>query len=301
MHRSRTRFVVMLSAMLTAAAFGVVAFPAASGAYPPKPYYLSLGDSYTTGFQPGVGMTPGYTDYARRKLRLQAENFGCAGATTTSMLSSNGCGAPATTDRAPYSGIPQAQAALDFIAAHPGAVSLVSVSIGGNDFDHCSDVNCVQAAMPTMQANIETLVGDLDAALAAAGDTNTKIIGLTYPDVELGLYVWPTNPPSSANLQLAQSSIGAFDSLINPTLSTAYHSVTRGRFVNVTTAPYKKAIHGDDTSLSIVQRVNPYGKVPAAVAEICKLTYFCSQGNIHGNTAGYTFIGKLLVAAAHAG
>ncbi len=42
--------------------------------------------------------------------------------------------------------------------------------------------------------------------------------------------------------------------------------------------------------------MKPYGKIPAAVAEICQLTYFCSQGNIHANTTGYTFIGKLIVA-----
>ena len=33
-----------------------------------------------------------------------------------------------------------------------------------------------------------------------------------------------------------------------------------------------------------------------AVAEVCQLTYFCSQGNIHADTAGYDFIGALVVA-----
>ena len=36
--------------------------------------------------------------------------------------------------------------------------------------------------------------------------------------------------------------------------------------------------------------------IPTAVWEICTLTYFCSQGNIHANTKGYKFIGTLAVA-----
>jgi len=32
------------------------------------------------------------------------------------------------------------------------------------------------------------------------------------------------------------------------------------------------------------------------VASVCSLTWFCSQANIHAKTAGYTLIGKLVVA-----
>jgi hypothetical protein len=150
--------------------------------------------------------------------------------------------------------------------------------------------------LPTMESNIKSIVSSLSGALSEASDTNAPIIGLTYPDVDLGLYVYPTNPPSSADLSQAQTSIAAFDDLINPTLSESYLSVSTGSFVNVTSAPYKRAVDGDDTSLSRVERVSPYGKIPDAVGEVCQLTYFCSQGNIHANTAGYNFIGKLIVA-----
>ena len=40
----------------------------------------------------------------------------------------------------------------------------------------------------------------------------------------------------------------------------------------------------------------PYGTIPAAVASVCTLTWFCAQGNIHATTKGYTLIGKLVVA-----
>ena len=32
------------------------------------------------------------------------------------------------------------------------------------------------------------------------------------------------------------------------------------------------------------------------MAEVCQLTYFCTLGNIHANSKGYEFIGKLIVA-----
>jgi lysophospholipase L1-like esterase len=261
-----------------------------------RPYYLLLGDSYSIGLQPGIGGTPGYAEHVAKKLKLHPENFGCGGATTTSMTQSEGCGDPASQDAMFYSGITQEQAALDFIAAHPGVVSLITVSIGGNDFDGCSTAPCLEAAMPIMETNIKSLMSSLSGALSKASDANAKIIGLAYPDVDLGLYVYPTNPPTSANVSNAQGSIIAFDDLINPTLSRSYFSVAQGSFVNVTSAPYRKATQGDDTNLNLKEYVPPYGRVPVAVGEICHLTYFCSQGNVHADNSGYHFIGKLVVA-----
>ena len=55
-------------------------------------YYVSLGDSYAVGYQPGIGSTPGYTVYVANHTRLKLVNFGCGGATTTSIL--NGSGVP---------------------------------------------------------------------------------------------------------------------------------------------------------------------------------------------------------------
>jgi lysophospholipase L1-like esterase len=295
--------VVICSAFLIS--LGFVSFPgvsqASEAAHSRVPYYLSLGDSYSIGYQPTSsnpgGGTPGYTAYVAEKENMTLENFGCGGATTSSLDNSVGCGDPAYVNAAPYPDTTQEQAALNFIAAHPGKVGLITVSIGGNDFDGCSTASCVEAAMPTMEANIKSLVSSLSAALDAASDPSTAIVGLTYPDVDLGLYVYPTDPPSSSDLSLAQLSVTAFDDLINPTLSESFLSVPQGRFVNVTSAPYKNSKKGDDTKLTKVENFPPYGTIPVAVAEICTLTYFCSQGNIHANTKGYKFIGKLIVAS----
>jgi lysophospholipase L1-like esterase len=284
-------------AVLTSASSLLVALPGVSpAAATTRPYELTLGDSYAIGYQPGIGGTPGYTGYLAGKLGLQPENVGCGGATTTSLLHTAGCSDPASQHAVAYLGITQEAAALNFIAAHRGQVKLVTVSIGGNDFDSCSTAACVKAAMPTMGKNVRALVGSLNTALAKASDTNAKIIGLTYPDVDLGLFVYPTQPPSSASGSQGRQSILAFDDLINPTLKKAYLTVSRATFVDVTSAPYKAATKGDDTSFSITEQVAPYGTVPAAVGEVCQITYFCSQGNIHGDTAGYNFIGTLVLA-----
>jgi len=264
-----------------------------------KPYYLSLGDSYSIGYQPGApgsGGTPGFTGYVADHLGLHLENFGCGGATTTSVLQSPGCGDPASQDAAPYTGITQEQAVLAFIAAHPKAVRLLTISIGGNDFDSCTTAACVEAAMPTMGANLKALLASLTSALAQASDTHATIIGITYPDVDLGLYVYPAHPATAADIALAKTSVLAFDALINPTLSHAYHSVAAANFVDVTSAPYKAATRGDDTPLTRTELVPPYGRLPVAVGEVCQLTYFCTQGNIHAHTVGYDFIGSLIVA-----
>ena len=269
---------------------------------PPK-YYLSLGDSYSVGYQPGMGATAGYTAYVAKKAKDQLENFGCGGATTTSILTAIGClesgfGPVAATDAVPYPTTTQEQAAIAFINAHPGQIGLITVSIGGNDVTSCAStsntVGCVLTAASTITTNVTKLVGELsNTALVANGDATANIVGLTYPDVILGDYVFPAGSP---NVSLANLSVTAFDSLINPALKTVYTSVTGGSFVNVTNAPYKLATSGDDTPLTTTAKLKPYGVMPAAVWEICKLTYYCSSGNIHANTKGYTFIGKLVVA-----
>jgi len=39
-----------------------------------------------------------------------------------------------------------------------------------------------------------------------------------------------------------------------------------------------------------------YGVIPVAVAHACVYSWFCTSGNIHATTPGYTLIGKLIVA-----
>ena len=274
-----------LAALPGAAQASVVA----SGAKPT--YYVSVGDSYSVGYQPGVGATTGYTGYVAKKTHLTLANFGCGGATTTSIIDTVGCPdvLPHTAGAHLYPTTTQAAAAEAFITAHRGQIGLITVSIGGNDVTPCAlqpnPVLCVTTAVATVDENVTTLA----AGLRSAAGPKVPLIGLTYPDVFLGAYVYPAPPPTAARMALAAASVVAFKSLINPALSKAY-AAAGGAFVDVTAAT------GAYTPLTSTVTVAPYGTIPRAVARVCTLTWYCAVGNIHATSPGYALIGKLVTA-----
>jgi lysophospholipase L1-like esterase len=177
----------------------------------------------------------------------------------------------------------QAAAAESFLRSHRGHVGLVTVSIGGNDITHCASspdpTTCAIGAISTIKTNLATLVSGLRSA---AGQT-VRIVGTTYPDVLLGL--WVSSPP---NQSLATLSVTAFKSLLNPALQSAYQSV-QGTFVDVTAAT------GAYTPLDQTTTLAPYGTIPVAVAKACQLTFYCEFHDIHPMTPGYTVIAQLVV------
>jgi lysophospholipase L1-like esterase len=253
-------------------------------------YYVSVGDSYSVGYQPGLGATSGYTGYVARKTRLKLVNFGCGGATTSSLINAVGCpdNLPHTAGAMLYPTTTQAAAAEAFLTAHRGHIGLITVSIGGNDVTACATQASPVACVGTAVAGIFLNVTRVAAALRAAAGPNVPLIGLTYPDVLLGEYVYPSQPATAARIALAKASVVAFKSIINPALSKAY-AVGRGVLVDVTAAT------GAYSPLTNTVTYHPYGQIPAPVAKVCTLTWFCSQGNIHATTKGYTFIGQLIV------
>jgi len=277
---------------LTFAAAGVLGLPSTPASASSTPtYYVSLGDSYSVGYQPGLGSTPGYTVYVAQKTHLKLVNFGCGGATTTSIIAAVGCPDPLphTTGAVLYPTTTQAAAAEAFLTAHRGHIGLITVSIAGNDVTSCAGqsnpVGCVGTATKSISTNVTALV----TALRSAAGPGVPLIGLTYPDVILGSYVFPSRSPTAASVGLAKLSVVAFKDLINPALTKAY-ATAGGRLVDVTAAS------GAYTSLTRTVRLSPYGRIPVPVASVCTLTWFCAQGNIHATTRGYTFIGKLVVA-----
>jgi lysophospholipase L1-like esterase len=284
--RTAVRAVVALTALATALLPGVAEARTAS-----PTYYVSLGDSYSVGYQPGLGSTPGYTVYVARRTHLTLANFGCAGATTTSVLDTIGCPAvlPHTAGGMAYPATTQIAAAEAFLTAHRGRIGLITVTIGGNDVTSCvynpNPIRCVGAAVSGITTNVTALASDL----RTAAGPRVPIIGLTYPDVVLGSYVFPSRSPTVAATSLANLSVVAFKSLINPTLSKAYGRST-GSFVDVTAAT------GAYTPLNRTVRTTTYGRIPVPVATVCALTWFCATGDIHAKTPGYTLIGKLVVA-----
>ena len=271
---------------------------AAPAPKPVKGILLSLGDSYSVGWQELPGGKQGSTHNgpadqlvplaAARGWHLKLVNLGCGGATTTSMLTAAAVGctpaalAPGASN---YPGKSQTQAAVDFIKAHPGQVKVVTVSIGGNDVDGCptqpDPTGCVKANMPKAITNVTKIVKQL----RKAGGSQMRIIGSTYPDVELGLWVHPTVLGANT-LALVPGSISAFKDDINPGLKKAYDTVGAA-FVDVTkaTGAYGPFVATTDPT---------FGQIPAPVAKVCTLTYFCDGTfNIHMKTPGYHIIAAL--------
>ena len=287
----------MSSRVLAAAVAALsLAVPATAHAAKAKPsYYVSLGDSYAAGYQrfsptsaktTRDGFAYQLVGKARaRGYRLKLVNFGCGGETSVSILHRKAnCGGlgPGGVD---YAGTTQATAAERFLRRNRGKVALITVSIGGNDVTGCAKeadpVACIGPAMEKVKANGKAL---LERLRKAAGP-KTRIVGITYPDVILG--AWVGEQP---NQDLAKLSVVAFQSLLNPALKEMYQSVG-GRFVDVTKATSAYTPLEQTTTLA------PYGVIPVAVAEVCKLTTYCAYRDIHPNTKGYALIAKLVADA----
>jgi len=268
----------------------VVALAVPAGASAAPNYLVAVGDSYTIGYQPGgLARTDGFNDQVVTKARARGyrftlANFGCGGATTTSLLKQRGCPADARAEAGvmPYSGT-QITAAAKFIKAHRKQVGLVTVSISGNDVTSCASaadpVPCVVAAQSAIKRNVKTAL----TKLRAAGGSKLRIVGTTYPDVILGEFV-----RDATKVELAKLSVVAFQSIINPALKTTYTDA-RAKFVDVTAAT------GAYTPLEQLTDLAPYGSIPVAVAKVCELTWYCEKGDIHARASGYGVIADLIV------
>ena len=259
--------------------------------------YLSLGDSYAQGYQPegDDGSTPPYTDgfayllpelAAAKGYDLTLVNFGCGGATVSSMAETDGCDEPARAPGGPtYTDQSQLEAAIEYLEANPGEVELITVSIGGNDVTRCAvgggdAVQCVVDAL----ARVDQELGSTLSQLREAAGPDTTIVGLTYPNVILGTYL------EESTQSLASLSVTAFREAINPMLERHYTAVD-GIFVDVTEGTDGYVPFTETTTLE------PYGEIPVAVAEVCELTWFCEQTDIHPNAEGYERIAELIVEA----
>lgn len=285
---TRTRMLVLALALALAA-------PAAADAAKPKrQLYVSLGDSYATGFQPSVVnqsagtrngfayQVPGLAE--RRGYRFKLVNFGCGAETTASLLERmTPCAGPGP-GGVDYAGRTQIAAAERFLRANRGKVGLVTVSIAGNDVTRCATdpnpIACVTAAVTAIDQNVTEIA---ERVRKAAGK-KVRILGTTYPDVILGQWVGPN--PSQDNARL---SLIAFKELINPALKKAYESAG-GRFVDVTAASGAYGSLDETTS-----RLAAYGSIPLPVAKVCEYTYYCEYGDIHARTSGYRLIAELIV------
>jgi lysophospholipase L1-like esterase len=281
-----------MNRILLLALLAVLAAPATAHAAKRK-FYVSLGDSYATGYQataPGEGANTrnGFPyqvpELAReRGHRLKLVNFGCGGATTVSLLERDGCDPRALGPGGRrYRDRTQLLAAERFLRRHRGKVGLITVSIGGNDVTACARVPepipCVVQAVAAINENVV----EIAQRLRAAAGKKVRIVGTTYPDVILGQWVG-----ADANQELARLSVAAFKDFINPALGKAYESVG-GRLVDVTAAS------GAYGSLDELVALPSGTLVPKPVADVCRISYYCEFRDIHLRTSGYRLIAELV-------
>ena len=270
------------------------AAPTTSSAAPVERVYVSLGDSYATGYRPADAGAPagptrdGFAYLVAAASHLRLINLACSGATAAQVREESGC---APGNRAPDAPDPagrtQLDAAVRTLREHQGRVGLVTVVIGGNDLSPCARatdasaaVTCATQAVSDVQTNLAAI---LPALREAAGDA--PIVGLTYPDVFLGAWVSPQFPDGQS---LARLSVPLFRNF-NATLRTEYGKVG-ARFVDVTAAT---GAYGPLTELT---QDPTYGPVPAPVAKVCTLTYFCTHTDVHPTAAGHQAIADAIAA-----
>jgi len=267
-------------------------------------YYLSLGDSLAQGMQPdAAGLTvntdQGYADqlYAieKRRIRgLKLVKLGCGGETTTSFLTGQGNSGDALLLGCNPAGGSQMVAAERFLRTHRrrGEVALVTLDIGANDIDGCEsenaiDATCVIRGAEHISANLPLIMRRLRRA-AAPG---TPMAAMTLYNPFLELYLTPGGHSEAiASDEYARN--------VNEGLARLYRA---GGF---RVAQVDDAFRTYDISrkTSLAGQPRP---VPAAVAEVCRLTWMCARApvgpNIHANRAGYGLIAKAFATALATG
>ncbi|MFL6158702.1 MAG: SGNH/GDSL hydrolase family protein [Marmoricola sp.] len=268
------RILLTLAATLAAAAALV---PMSTSVADTPHYYVSLGDSLSQGYQAGIGDTDqGYTDllYARLKAKdpsLQLVKLGCSGETTTTMIDGGRC-----LDRYP-AGSSQLDDAAQYLNAHRGQVTALTLDIGANDVAGCAeggsiDFACVTQGTTKIGTNLQTILDRLTAA-----DAKLPVsVGMNYYDPFLAY--WLTGAQGQV---LATASVSLLVA-INTVETTEY--LAHGFKV----ADAMTAFHTLDFANKRV--VAPYGKLPRNVADICEFTSMCSLNNIHPTPQGYQIL-----------
>jgi lysophospholipase L1-like esterase len=241
-----------------------------------QPTYVSIGDSYATGYGPN-GTGESFAQLVAKREGLSLVNLACNGATSADLLSEPACGAES-------GGKTQVDATVDALRA--GKVDLVTMVIGGNDLEPCAvaqnPVGCATTATAGAKANIGATLTKLREAAP-----DVKIIGLTYPDVFLGAWVNPVFPNGE---DLARTSVPMYEDF-NGQLAAEYAKFG-AKFVDVTNTT------GGYGALTELTEHPKYGQIPSSVAEVCTLTYFCDRTDVHPTPAGHQAIADGVIAAS---
>jgi lysophospholipase L1-like esterase len=297
---SATRRRCRRSLVRTAAAAGLAlaaaaTFTACSGRAPaPRSaasYYLALGDSLSRGVQPdaagaSVPTAQGYPDLVYAQIRrghpgLRLVQLGCPGETTVTMMHGRICR---------YPGGSQLAAAVAFLRAHRGHVLLITIDIGANDPEDCSDqadlaglVSCI-GRIPSAAANLTAIL----ASLRAAAGPGVRIVGMSYYLPELA--------------EWRHGLLGQMAAWATERLAVSYNGMLDRAYAQAGADVADVAGAFDTTDFGNPVMVPGIGMLPRNVARICEWTWECAPRprgpNQHANPAGYRVIANAFLRAA---
>ncbi|MGW6446209.1 SGNH/GDSL hydrolase family protein [Lentzea sp. NPDC055074] len=239
--------------------------------------YVSLGDSYATGYGP-EGTGDSFAQIVAARSGLGLVNVACNGATSADLLAEEACEPEA-------GGRTQVDVTVDVLRS--GEADLVTMVIGSNDLlEPCAvaqdPTECATAAISDTRTNIATA---LTRFREAAPDV--KIVGLSYPDVFLGAWVNPSFPNGE---DLARTSVALYEDF-NGAIAAEYAKFG-ATFVDVT------GTTGGYGALTDLTEDPRYGQIPASVAEVCTLTHYCDETDVHPTAAGHQAIAEAVIAAS---
>ncbi len=243
-------------------------------------FYLSLGDSLSTGVQPTGApermyrTEDGYADQfdamARVRIpRLETVKLGCPGESTTTMIEGGLASYPAGA---------QLDEAVSFLRAHRGEVAFVTIDIGSNDF-LAHELEAVPAGLASIAANLPSI---LDRLRDAAGP-DTPMAGMTMYDPFLPR--WLLGPEGREE---ARKSVWDAVVPINEFFVASY------RAAGLPCADVEGSFATKDFDTQV--ELPGVGQVPLNVARVCQWTWAGTPPplgpDVHANREGYRVIAK---------
>jgi lysophospholipase L1-like esterase len=242
----------------------------------PKPQYISLGDSLAVSIQPDANghdreTSEGFSEliwHARtaHSPSLTLVKLGRGGETAASMLKSS------------RPGPTQLELAEQHLRSE--SATLVTIDIGANEVEGCRDgtgfdAACVQRGLTALRRSLPAII----SRLRAAGGPRLKIVGINYYNSFLGRWV-----TGADGRKLALASVPVERS-INATLAAIYTKA------HLPVADVESSFQTDALDRWVTTR--KFGRVPLAVANVCRWTWACSSRyDDHTNTLGYRVIAR---------
>jgi lysophospholipase L1-like esterase len=261
-------------------------------------YYLALGDSLASGYQPQFGETPpsppdaGYPGGYARDLAAATGyrliDLACPGETTHSYETVAALPECAAFYRATFGVVDQQAAALAFLRAHRHQVRLVTIDLGADDVLGCLagasiKASCVAAGLKEIARELPGELATLRRAVSR-DDPGARVVTMTYYDPALALAV--VGRLGSALASLGITAVLNGEVRLSARLSGLGVANVAGAFATYSLFPF-----------GIVEGPSGPVVVPHDVVVVCALTHACgSPPDVHPNDAGYLTIARAFEA-----